>query len=153
MRSLELEIPPVIVVALAALAMWGLGEAFPALVLPIPGRRWLVWAFFGLGGVLGVLGVVEFVKARTTVDPHRPHKAARLVTGGIYRFTRNPMYLGLLLGLAGWAFALSNLLSFLVLPLFVLYMNRFQIRPEERFMREKFGDEYRAFTERVRRWI
>jgi protein-S-isoprenylcysteine O-methyltransferase Ste14 len=152
-RNLELKIPPAVLVALAALAMWGLAEAFPALRVEIPGRRWWVRGFFGVGVALVVLGAFEFLKARTTVDPHRPQKATRLVTGGIYRLTRNPMYLGMLLGLVGWAFALSNLLSFLPPPLFVLAMNRLQIGPEERFMREKFGDEYRAFSERVRRWI
>jgi protein-S-isoprenylcysteine O-methyltransferase Ste14 len=152
-RNLELKIPPAVLVALAALAMWGLAEAFPALRVEIPGLRWWVWSFFGVGAALVALGAFEFVKARTTVDPHRPQKATRLVTGGIYRLTRNPMYLGMLLMLVGGAFALAHPLALLPPPLFVLYMNRFQIGPEERFMGEKFGDEYRAFTERVRRWI
>jgi protein-S-isoprenylcysteine O-methyltransferase Ste14 len=75
------------------------------------------------------------------------------VDSGIYRFTRNPMYLGMLLVLTAGAVYLGNLAAFAVLPLFVLSMNRLQIRPEERFMREKFGDAYRDYAARVRRWI
>jgi protein-S-isoprenylcysteine O-methyltransferase Ste14 len=75
------------------------------------------------------------------------------VDSGIYRFTRNPMYLGMLLVLTAGAVYLGNLAAFAVLPVFVVCMNRLQICPEERFMQEKFGEAYRDYTARVRRWI
>jgi len=82
-----------------------------------------------------------------------PQSASALVVSGIYRFTRNPMYVGFLFVLLGWAVWLSNGLSFLFLPAFVLYMNRFQIQPEERALHARFGQEFVAYTSRVRRWL
>ncbi|HEV8366930.1 MAG TPA: isoprenylcysteine carboxylmethyltransferase family protein, partial [Pyrinomonadaceae bacterium] len=75
------------------------------------------------------------------------------VSTGVYRFTRNPMYLGLLLTLLGWAAFLSNPASLLFVPIFVLYINRFQIKPEEQVLSSLFGAEYMAYKSRVRRWL
>ncbi|MGO2387344.1 MAG: methyltransferase family protein, partial [Psychrobacter sp.] len=98
-------------------------------------------------------GVAQFKKAQTTVNPHTPEKSTNLVTSGIYRYTRNPMYLGLVLVLLGWAFYLSHLLPFMLVPVFMIYMTRFQIQPEEKMMAQKFGREYQVYLSRVRRWI
>ena len=83
----------------------------------------------------------------------QPAKTTSLVAGGVYRFTRNPMYLGLLLVLAGWAVFLSNALAFALLPAFIAYIGRFQIAPEERALAAKFGTEYEAYRTEVRRWL
>jgi len=72
---------------------------------------------------------------------------------GVYRLTRNPMYLGFLLVLLGWAIFLSNALAFLLLPAFIFYMNRFQIEPEEKALTSLFGQQFVAYTSRVRRWL
>ena len=88
---------------------------------------------------LGLLGVYQFRKQGTTVDPRIPEQSASLVTSGVYQFSRNPMYVGMLLMLVGWGIYLGNIASFIMLPIFILYMNRFQIMPEETFMAEKFG--------------
>lgn len=106
-----------------------------------------------LGAALGVAGIWAFVRAKTTADPRRPHRATTLVTSGIYRYTRNPMYLGILLILAGWALYLGNLLSGLFLVVFVAYMTRYQIIPEERLLLENFGDEFNNYRAAVRRWV
>ena len=98
-------------------------------------------------------GVIEFRRAKTTVDPTKPDSASSLVRTGIYRRTRNPMYLGFLLILTGCAAALANLTSFLILPAFVVYMNRFQIKPEERALASIFGDDFKAYYSEARRWI
>ena len=103
--------------------------------------------------VLGAAGVLAFLRARTTIHPHRPAHASALVTTGLYRYSRNPMYLALLLVLAGWAVALANGLAFLLLPGFVLSLDRLQIRPEERILRAKFGAAYEAYARSVRRWL
>jgi len=89
----------------------------------------------------------------TTVNPMRPDSTSSLVVSGIYKYTRNPMYLGFLLVLVGWAIFLSNLAAFALLPAFVVYMNHFQIGPEERALGSLFAQEYQAYHARVRRWI
>ena len=153
MQFLELRIPPVAQVIIFAIAMWVLSTAFPGFYLAIPGAQVAVLFFLVAGSAVALLGVREFSKAGTTVDPRFPEKANNLVLGGIYRYTRNPMYLGLFLLLLGWACYLRHGLPFLVLPLFVAYMNRFQIKPEERHMIQRFGDDFSAYAARVRRWI
>ena len=153
MKCLELKMPPVLQFGLIALAMWGLDAQCPQANLPIPWRRSLAVVLFAMGSLCGVAGVLIFLKARTTVHPGRPEHAAKLVTTGIYRLTRNPMYLGLLLMLASWALVLANVLALLLLPGFVICMNRLQIRPEERILRAKFSAEFEAYARTVRRWL
>ena len=106
----------------------------------------------GVGVGLAISGVLTFKRAKTTVNPTTPAAASALVRTGVFRFTRNPMYLGLLLCLVAWAVYLSNALALLIVPLFVLYMNRFQIAPEERALATLFGDAYAAYKREVRRW-
>lgn len=150
---LELKIPPLLLLMITAAAMWGLGAVLPAWQLPFDHAPWVVGGLVGAGGLIALLGVLEFRRKQTTVDPRYPQNTARLVVSGVYRFTRNPMYLGFLLILAGWACYLAHTLAFLLMVVFVVYMNRFQIRPEERFMQSKFGAEYDAYRASVRRWI
>jgi protein-S-isoprenylcysteine O-methyltransferase Ste14 len=151
--SLELKVPPPVVALLLALLMWLVSSVTAPLEVPF---RWrvgaaLVLALVGLG--FSVAGVTAFRRVRTTINPHKPTAASSLVSGGVYRITRNPMYLGLLLLLLGWAAFLSNPLTLLLLPVFVVYINRFQINPEERALSSLFGGEYAAYKERVRRWL
>jgi protein-S-isoprenylcysteine O-methyltransferase Ste14 len=87
------------------------------------------------------------------VNPLKPDATTVLVTAGIYRFTRNPMYIGLTLTLLGWAAFLGNLLAFALLPLFVFYITQFQIKPEERALRSLFGSIYEDYCAKVRRWL
>jgi len=105
------------------------------------------------GFLIAVLGVVIFRRRNTTVDPRFPHKSSALVTGGVYRFTRNPMYLGMLLALIGWGWWLGALWSFAVPPLFVWYLNHWQIGPEEQALERLFPSEFTAYRRSVRRWI
>jgi protein-S-isoprenylcysteine O-methyltransferase Ste14 len=83
----------------------------------------------------------------------KPQSSSSLVISGIYALTRNPMYLGFLLVLLGWAIFLSNALAFLFLPAVIFYLNRFQIEPEETVLASLFGQEFVAYRSRVRRWI
>ena len=133
--------------------MWAVAAATPALPLPtvhrIAGALALVLAGFSVRAT----AQLSFLRARTTINPISPSNTSALVSGGIYRFTRNPMYLGRLLQLAGWAVFLSNALAALLLPVYVLYINRFQVQPEERALLERFGSEYAAYQRRVRRWL
>lgn len=153
MNSLELRVPPLAVVLLAGLLMGLIAVATPPLALP-PAVRWGGAAAGILLGILAALaGVLTFRRARTTVNPLRPEAASALVANGIYRCTRNPMYLGMLLVLTGWAVYLARPWALLVLPAFVVYMNRFQIGPEERALEAIFGAEFDAYRNRVRRWL
>ena len=153
MRALELKIPPVALVIITAALMWLVARLGSTFGLLLPARRALALGLVVAGAVISALGVVSFRRAGTTVNPIKPETAGSLVVSGIYRRTRNPMYLGFLLGLAGWAVFLSNALTFIFLPVFVLYLNRFQIRPEERALASVFGKDFAAYQSRVRRWL
>ena len=153
MPSLKLKIPPPIVALLVAVLMWVVKRAAPSMTLSLPAHRAAAAALALAGLVISIAGVTSFRRAGTTLNPLRPEKASSLVTSGIFRFTRNPMYLGLLLVLLGWAVFLSNALAFIALPAFILYMNRFQIEPEERVLASVFGQDFVAYQSKVRRWL
>jgi protein-S-isoprenylcysteine O-methyltransferase Ste14 len=143
----------VAVVIVVGLSMWIASTLTPALTVAIPWRTALAITSSVTGLAVGALAVVAFRGARTTVNPLEPTEASAMVTSGVYRLSRNPMYLGLLLVLGGWAIVLSNLLAFALLPAFVAYMNRFQIAPEERALLSRFGTEFTAYKESVRMWL
>jgi protein-S-isoprenylcysteine O-methyltransferase Ste14 len=153
MSTLELKVPPIAVTLLAAAAMWLVSLATPSFSLPMF-HRGILALFFAFAGSTSVsLGVLAFRKARTTLDPENPGAASSLVSEGIYNLTRNPIYLGFLLLLIGLGVFLANAISLLFIPVFVVYMNRFQILPEERALASAFGQAFVKYTERVRRWI
>ena len=153
MYTLELKIPPVIVLLLVAAGMWLVARAVPSLTFPLPYSRIIAITFMVIGFSVSVIGVLSFQRAGTTIDPMKPQKASSLVSSGIYRFSRNPMYLGMLLVLIGWSVYLSNIASLLLVPLFVLWMNRFQIAPEERALASLFGPDFESYKQEVRRWV
>lgn len=153
MKALELKIPPVVLVVLFAFAMWLLAQLVPPVALTAVWGLVLAGCFAFTGVAVALLGVLAFRQANTTVDPRVPQQTSRLVASGIYCYSRNPMYLGFLLLLTAQACYLMNAAAFTLLPLFVLYMNRFQITPEEHYLLQKFGAEYQAYTAQVRRWL
>lgn len=132
--------------------MAAIAHALPAHV-PIPGKLPVAIVLALAGALIGLAGVAAFRRHRTTVNPFTPERSSSVVDTGIYRFSRNPMYLGLLLGLLGWGVFLGNWVSVLLLPAFVAYMNRFQIRAEERALAARFGPQYLEYSRSVRRWL
>jgi len=151
--NLRLRIPPLAVTVAAGTLAWAIARFFPALELGLLARAWLAVGFVLLGSACSLLGVATFRLARTTVNPLQPEAATTLVVSGIYRFSRNPMYLGflwLLLGELAW---LANPIALLAAPAFVVYLNRYQIVPEEQGLHQRFGLEYALYTARVRRWL
>ena len=136
-----------------ALIMWLTSSLVPPVVVPFGVRVGAALALGVIGLSISISGMVSFRRAKTTINPIKPSATTSLVTSGVYRYTRNPMYLGLSVTLMGWAVFLSNLLALLAVPLFVLYINRFQINPEERVLSSLFGAEYAAYKEKVRRWL
>lgn len=153
MIALELKIPPLALTLGFALAMWLASTQNPQLAFTIPAQQFIAIALAGPGAGIVLVAWLGFRLAGTTVNPTRPHSTTRVVGSGVYRLSRNPMYLGFLLTLAGWAVLLGHALPFLFLPAFVLYMNRFQIAPEERMLAAKFGSDYEAYRQAVRRWL
>lgn len=153
MKALELKVPPPVVALLVCAAMWALARVVPASTLAVGTRASVAFAIALVGGGFSMAGGMRFRKARTTVNPMRPQATSALVTSGIYARTRNPMYVGILCVVLGWLVFLGTPW---VLPgpaVFVLYMNRFQIGPEERVLQQLFGAEYAAYRARVRRWL
>jgi len=150
-RRLELRIPPLALAAgLAALVGW---LAWPWAV-PSFSLRWFVPAAVVAGGVaLAMAGVREFRRATTTVNPLEPLAASTMVTEGVYRVSRNPMYLGMALALLGWTLWLGEWTGLLAVPLFVGWLQRYQIAPEERALAARFGPAFRLYCDQVRRWV
>jgi protein-S-isoprenylcysteine O-methyltransferase Ste14 len=151
--GLESKVPPVALMVIAASLMWFASWQAPAFDFTFPARVWCSVGLVLAGALTCLAGVRSFQRAKTTVNPMKLDAASALVASGIYKHSRNPMYSGFVLILAGWALLLSNALSLLVLPAFVLYMNRFQICPEERALLSRFGKDYEEYTARVRRWV
>lgn len=153
MNFLEHKIPPPLVGLLCAGAMWYLASLTPLINLPWSARLVAAVAF-GAAGLLVILaGVVSFQRAKTTVNPLKPESATALVTSGVYRYTRNPMYLGMLLLLVGWAAYLSAPAALIGALAFWLYIGRFQIRPEEQALAALFGPAFSDYASQVRRWL
>ncbi|SEB10187.1 isoprenylcysteine carboxylmethyltransferase family protein [Variovorax sp. YR216] len=153
MNGLELKVPPPLVALVLALAMWAVSWLTFALEVDVSLRIAMAAAIGLVGLAFSTSGIAAFRQARTTLNPMKPEAASTLVTNGIYRFTRNPMYVGLLLVLVGWAAFLCAPWALVGPAVFVLYMNRFQIAPEERVLRSAFGEGYAAYQAKVRRWL
>lgn len=153
MSSLELKVPPVVVSIVFIIVMSLLAQYLPLGLVLFPAQSWLAMVLLIAGVGVAIAGVLAFNRAQTTVDPTKPNKASAIVDSGIYAYTRNPMYLGMALVLAGYAVDLSAISSYLSLILFLLYMTRMQIVPEERVLTEKFGQSYQDYQSKVRRWL
>jgi protein-S-isoprenylcysteine O-methyltransferase Ste14 len=152
-NKLELKVPPPAAALLVAGIMWLVAYGLDSLSFALPARRAVLIVLAVSGIAISAAGAWSFWRARTTVNPHRPEATSSLVATGIFRFTRNPMYLGLFLVLAGWAAHLANAAALPGPLLFALYVTRFQILPEERVLATKFGPEFDAYRRRTRRWI
>jgi protein-S-isoprenylcysteine O-methyltransferase Ste14 len=152
-HALELKIPPPLVALCVAFLMWLTLRVAGPVDVPHALRMGVALGFLVTGLGFDLAGLASFLRAKTTINPLRPAATSALVASGVYRITRNPMYLGLLLVLLGWATFLGNGVAYLLAPLFVLYIGRFQIAPEEHMLAEKFGAEFAAYCARVRRWL
>ena len=153
MNALELKVPPPMVALMTALGMWAVSRLTLAFELDAALRTAVAVVIALIGGAFDVAGIAAFRRARTTLNPMKPEAASSLVTGGIYRVSRNPMYVGLLCLLVAWAAFLWAPWAILGPVLFVAYMNRFQIGPEERALMGAFGEEYARYKAAVRRWL
>ncbi|MEG9486944.1 isoprenylcysteine carboxylmethyltransferase family protein [Mannheimia indoligenes] len=152
---LKLKVPPPVWFLFCAALMWWIGR-----VLPVHFPNYQHPIIFILGALIAVIGlviaisaVVTMRKAETTSSPFQPQNTFQIVDWGIYRKSRNPMYLSLLLGLIVWALWLGSIFAWFVLPLFIGLITHFQIKPEEQILTQKFGQRYLDYASRVRRWL
>lgn len=150
---MELRIPPPVQALFFATLMWFVDDwtDFVKVKFAFQGLIALVISFIGLS-CIGLAGL-NFKSAETTVNPLKPSNASSLVVSGIYKVSRNPMYLGLLIILSAWFLYLGNFFTLVVLPVFVWYITNFQIKPEEEALRKIFSQEYENYCSQVRRWI
>ena len=150
---LKTTIPPPIYALSCAAIMWGLDRILPvADWLAAPYNR-IGLLVIAVGLLIDVWSLGQFFHAKTTPNPLQPEKVNKLVVQGMYRFTRNPMYLGMLIWLIGWGIYLGSLSPLIMLPVFVWVLTVQQIVPEEQVLTEKFGADYLAYKQRVRRWL
>ena len=154
MSQLELKIPPPLVAAAMAGAMTAASVWLPQ-VLPLPPsvRVGAALVLVGVGACFDVAGLLAFRKAKTTVNPLAPNRSTAVVSTGVYRITRNPMYLGMALILLGLALYLASPWALLGPLVFAAFITRFQIQPEERALTARFGAAYTAYCTQVRRWL
>lgn len=150
---MKLKIPPPIWLLIFMGLAKGLDMLIPALNVTLPAQRGLTYGLIIVGFLFALPAVRSFFVAKTTVNPHTPHKSSTLVTGGVFQLTRNPMYLGLLFILTGWCISLANLTGLAVIAGFIALITAFQIKPEEEMLQKLFGEEYAAYCRQVRRWI
>lgn len=155
-RGLELKIPPVLWWLLGVVLMGLLSRYWPGYQFGQRGTGLalgLAVTLNGLGLWLGLAAVRRFRQASTTVHPMQLQRSSQLVQEGVFRYSRNPMYLAMLLSLAGVACGFATLSTWMVLPGFVVVIQQWQIKPEERWMRSRFGEAYCQYQQQVRRWI
>ena len=150
---MKMKVQPAIVMLVFVGLMYVLDRFLPVGEFDFFGRKQLMQFLFGLGILVIIISVLQFLVAKTTIDPLNPKKTTHLVTNGIYKFTRNPMYLGMLLFLLAYGLKLGNAFNTLLAAGFVSYMNRFQIKPEEEVLKEMFGREYNIYCKLTRRWF
>ena len=150
---MKLLIPPPIQALLSAIMMCLISRYFTHANFSLNGINIFALIFLIIAAIIIILSMYKFKKIKTTISPLRPNKTSSLVKSGIYEYTRNPMYLGLLLMLLSIALFLKNFISFLIIPLFILFITKNQILPEEEALENIFGEEYKNYKNKVRRWI
>lgn len=153
MNRLERRIPPLALALVFAALIVAAGQSLPSTHAPLPANRALAAVCVVAGIAVALLGVLEFRRAGTTVNPLDEGRASTVVSSGIYAWTRNPMYVGMALGLGGVAAWCASVVGYALLPVFVAFLTRFQIVPEERALRATFGRAFDDYAARVRRWI
>ena len=153
MHPLDHKIPPPVIAVLCGLMAWLIAHFTSGFQFDLPARLPVVAVLVLIGLALDLSGLLAFRKAKTTFNPLAPERSKVIVQSGFYRFTRNPMYLGMVFELLGLCIYLANPLAISAVVVFVVYITRFQIIPEERHLLAKFGESYAQYTRTVRRWL
>jgi len=146
-------LPPPIILLLAAGAVWGIDWLVPAARVNAPWLSTSALALAAAAGTVVLVAAVWFARQKTTINPLHPERASHLLTTGPYAISRNPIYLADAALLLAWALWLGNGAGVLMVPVFMRTLTRLQIRPEEQALALKFGEAYRDYCRRVRRWL
>ena len=150
---MELKLPPAVVFVCFGCLMWAVGSWLPVGDFEFFGRIWVIGALLIGAALIAGIALIQFFVSRTSIDPLHPSKSTKLVTSGVYQFSRNPMYLALLMILLAWGLWLGNAFNTLTAAGFVYYMNAYQIKPEEKHLLQTFGSKYKQYCSMVRRWF
>jgi len=150
---MELKIPPPVVALITVALIWLCGTLFQALTFQVPGLKFVALLLTMSGILIEITSVYRFIREKTTINPLNPKKSQSLVTHGFYRFSRNPMYLGMLLLLSAFTLWLANPTGLIPLVGFIGYITQYQIKPEEKILSELFGQHYEDYRSKVSRWI
>lgn len=150
---LQLKIPPPVYALGVGFAMWTVNTYSPIIYWIASPWNKIGLVIIGLSFLLESSSLLLFLKKKTTPNPFKPENTNKLVTSGLYKYTRNPMYVGLLIILLGYAIWLGSATPFMVVPLFCWLITNMQIKPEEKILEEKFGQEYLDYKNKVKRWF
>jgi len=151
--NLALKVIPPVQFGICASLMFGLAYYFPQSRFYLPFSFPLILFLLASASIIGILALYDFHKHKTTYHPHTPEKTSTVVNSGIYAYSRNPMYLALVLVLFALALYLKNIFCFTVIPLFIYYITRYQIKPEEQMLKKLFPVDYQTYSQNVRRWL
>ena len=146
-----LKIPPPLLVLILVISNYFSSKKID--VIPIPNQDLVSIVIFLIGILILIIPVSKFIKSKTTIDPIKFKKVNKLVTSGIYKYSRNPMYLGLLMILTSSSIFYLNIYSITTPFFFYWWITKFQIKREEIFLTDKFGKEYLSYKTKTRRWI
>lgn len=148
-------IPPPLVFLICGALMWLTARMWPSVDFTFPYNKVVFWIVLLAGLSVLIVGVTRIMKHKTVIHPgrHSLPKATALVTTGVFRYTRNPIYLGAAMMLIAWTIYLENWLSAVGVVIFVAFITRYQIKPEEDALEKIFGAEYVRYKKKVRRWV
>ena len=146
-----IKIPPPLIVLVLIISIYFSSKKIDLINIPL--QLEISIFILSAGILIFVNPVLQFIKSKTTVNPIQFEEVNKLVTSGIFKYSRNPMYLGMLMIVLSTSIFYLNIYSILTPLLFILWINKFQIKREEEFLTEKFGDEYLSYKKKTRRWI
>ena len=146
-----IKIPPPLIVLVLIVSIYFSSKKIDLINIPL--QMEISIFILSAGILIFVNPVLQFIKSKTTVNPIQFEEVNKLVTSGIFKYSRNPMYLGMLMIVLSTSIFYLNIYSILTPLLFILWINKFQIKREEEFLIEKFGDEYLSYKKKTRRWI
>ena len=151
--NLELKVIPPVQLLISMALMVNLAVYFPLYNFGLSIRLPIIILLILVGSIIGILALYDFRKHKTTFHPHTPEKTSTVVDTGVFAYSRNPMYISLVLALLALGIYLQNYSSFIIIPVFIWYITRFQIIPEERMLDKLFPSDYQAYCQKVRRWL
>jgi len=151
--NLELKIIPPVQLIISSALMVSLAAYLPQYDFNLSINMLIMLLLILIASVIGIIALYDFHKHQTTFHPHTPEKTSTVVNTGVFAYSRNPMYISLALTLIALGVYLQNFSCFIIIPLFIWYITRFQIIPEEKMLDKLFPNDYQAYCQKVRRWL